>query len=71
MAGTKIVGAKTMVELHEFCLDICPYTDADRSGICPKCPVYKHVQEKGWRAPFGDAVKVIKAWSTYVGKTLK
>ena len=71
MPGTKEVSAKTIIELHELCMDICPYTDADRAAICPKCPVYKHVQVKNWRVPFGDAVKLIKAWTTYMGKTLK
>jgi len=71
MAGTKEVSAKTIIELHELCMDICPYTDGDRGGICPKCPVRKHVQAKNWRATFPEAVKVIKAWTTYMGKLLK
>jgi hypothetical protein len=64
----KKVTANTLVELYELCLDICPFPAGDRAGVCPKCPLNKHVQEKNWRVPFGEAIKLVKAWATYVGK---
>ena len=32
------VTRETVVELHELCLDICPFSLSDRHAVCPECP---------------------------------
>lgn len=65
------VTASTVIELHELCLDICPFSMSDRDAVCPGCPLYKHAVDRQWRFAFGDAVKLIKAWATYAGKQVR
>jgi len=65
------VTPKTVVELYELCLDICPFPSGDRKSVCPKCPLYKYAVEKQWRFKFEDAIKLVKQWATYMGKQIK
>lgn len=65
------VSGKTVVELHELCLDICPFPTGDRATVCPKCPLFKHAADGQWRFVLADALKLVKAWATYVGKQIK
>jgi hypothetical protein len=65
------VNEKTVVELHELCLDICPFPTGDRDGTCPGCPLYKHALEKQWRFALPDALQLVKDWATFVGKKIR
>ncbi len=66
----KVTG-DTVIELHELCLDICPFPTGDRAAICPKCPVFKQAAGGQWRFALTDGLKLVKAWATYVGKQIK
>lgn len=64
------VTRETVVELHELCLDICPFSLSDRHAVCPECPVYAYAAEKQWRIAFSDALKLIKDWAGFCGKRI-
>jgi hypothetical protein len=64
------ISRNTVVELHELCLDICPFSTGNREAVCPRCPLFRCSVDKQWRFAFGDALKLIKEWTTFCGKQL-
>jgi hypothetical protein len=64
------VTEKTLVELYELCLDICPFPTADREKTCPGCPLHERALGNQWRLPLGEALKAVKGWVKHVEKKL-